>query len=172
MSWSGEEAGRLCMDKSARLHRGAPLSSCLYVNNKHNYIVFNNTNMTTYIPSLTLPAFLFEQPAAAVLLPVAAGTAIGKNLAWKTLVDSPKHPPGFAISPSETKKFHAALRQPPLKPPGWLFGPVWTSLYGMMGYAAYRAWTIGTTSIDPRKVQLARVRCCVFTGHCAALTVP
>ena len=33
--------------------------------------------MTTYIPSLTLPAFAFEQPLVSVLLPVAAGTAIG-----------------------------------------------------------------------------------------------
>lgn len=120
--------------------------------------------MTTYIPSLTLPAFLFEHPAAAVLLPVAAGTAIGKkaSCSWERRSGGKKKQLsdqllGFAISPSETKKFHAALRQPPLKPPGWLFGPVWTSLYGMMGYAAYRAWTIGTTSIDPRKVQLARV---------------
>lgn len=33
--------------------------------------------MTTYLPSLTLPSFLFEHPAAAILLPVACGTAIG-----------------------------------------------------------------------------------------------
>jgi benzodiazapine receptor len=96
--------------------------------------------MTTYIPSLTLPAFLFNQPAVAVLLPIAAGTAIG-----------------FSVSPSSTKKSYAALRQPPLRPPPWVFGPVWTTLYGMMGYAAYRAWTIGTSSIDPRKVLLAKV---------------
>jgi benzodiazapine receptor len=36
--------------------------------------------MTAYIPSLTLPSFLFENPAAAILLPVACGTAIGFSI--------------------------------------------------------------------------------------------
>jgi benzodiazapine receptor len=36
--------------------------------------------MTAYIPSLTLPTFLFENPAAAILLPVACGTAIGFSI--------------------------------------------------------------------------------------------
>jgi len=36
--------------------------------------------MTTYIPSLTLPRFLFENAAAAILLPVACGTAIGFSI--------------------------------------------------------------------------------------------
>lgn len=33
--------------------------------------------MTTYIPSLTLPAVLFESAPASILLPIAAGTAVG-----------------------------------------------------------------------------------------------
>ena len=33
--------------------------------------------MTAYIPSLTLPAAIFAQPAASILLPVALGTGIG-----------------------------------------------------------------------------------------------
>lgn len=36
-----------------------------------------------------------------------------------------------------------SLNQPPLSPPGWLFPVVWTVLYLLMGYAAYRAWTSG-----------------------------
>jgi hypothetical protein len=42
------------------------------------------TIMTTYIPSLTLPTFLFENPAAAILLPVACGTAIGFSISRMT----------------------------------------------------------------------------------------
>ena len=30
------------------------------------------------------------------------------------------------------------LNQPPLSPPGWVFPIVWTVLYLLMGYAAYR----------------------------------
>lgn len=96
--------------------------------------------MTTYIPSLTLPAFVFEQPAAAVLLPIAAGTAVG-----------------YSTRPKDTQQTYLALRQPPLRPPPWLFGPVWTALYGAMGYAAYRAWTTGMNSFDANKVVLAKV---------------
>ena len=33
--------------------------------------------MTTYIPSLTLPSVIFENAALSVLLPIAAGTAVG-----------------------------------------------------------------------------------------------
>lgn len=33
--------------------------------------------MTTFVPALTLPAAVFEQPAAAILLPVVAGAGIG-----------------------------------------------------------------------------------------------
>lgn len=96
--------------------------------------------MTTYIPSLTLPSIVFEQPAAAILLPVAAGTAVG-----------------FSTSPSSTQKTYLALRQPPLRPPPWIFGPMWTILYGLMGYAAHRAWSAGASSIDPQKIQLTKV---------------
>ena len=32
------------------------------------------------------------------------------------------------------------LKQPPFAPPGWLFPIVWSILYLLMGYAAYRVW--------------------------------
>jgi len=62
-----------------------------------------------------------------------------------------------------TQKTYLALKQPPGNPPGWVFGPVWTCLYASMGYAAYRAWTTGTRSIDPRKVTLARQGATLYT---------
>ena len=34
-------------------------------------------------------------------------------------------------------KDFAALKQPPLSPPGWLFPVVWTILYTLMGVASY-----------------------------------
>lgn len=38
-----------------------------------------------------------------------------------------------------TKKTYHNLQQPPFSPPSWLFGPAWTVLYGLMGYASHHA---------------------------------
>ena len=36
--------------------------------------------------------------------------------------------------------FYGALVRPAWAPPGWLFGPVWTVLYVLMGVAAWLVW--------------------------------
>jgi translocator protein len=36
--------------------------------------------------------------------------------------------------------FYARLELPPWAPPSWLFGPVWSALYLMMGVAAWLVW--------------------------------
>lgn len=37
------------------------------------------------------------------------------------------------------KQIYADMKQPPGKPPSWAFAPVWTTIYGLTGFASYLA---------------------------------
>jgi tryptophan-rich sensory protein len=45
-----------------------------------------------------------------------------------------------AIASVNAAAFYETLQQPAWAPPAWLFGPMWTTLYGLMGIAAWLAW--------------------------------
>lgn len=47
---------------------------------------------------------------------------------------------GAFFSPGE---WYQEMEKPAWNPPGWIFGPVWTSLYLMMAIAAWRVWQNG-----------------------------
>jgi benzodiazapine receptor len=48
---------------------------------------------------------------------------------------------GGAATASSVRTWYPTLRKPPFNPPGWVFGPVWTVLYLLMGAAMYLVWT-------------------------------
>jgi benzodiazapine receptor len=53
---------------------------------------------------------------------------------------------GFIGSIFTTPKisgWYAGIAKPSFTPPGWLFGPVWTFLYLLMGIALYLVWRKG-----------------------------
>ncbi|MFA6605342.1 MAG: TspO/MBR family protein, partial [Patescibacteria group bacterium] len=60
--------------------------------------------------------------SAAILMSLAAG-AIGSAFTF-TGIDS----------------WYQYLNKPSFNPPSWIFGPVWTTLYILMGIALYLIW--------------------------------
>ena len=48
---------------------------------------------------------------------------------------------GGAATSSSVRTWYPTLRKPPFNPPGWVFRPVWTVLYLLMGVAIYLVWT-------------------------------
>lgn len=69
----------------------------------------------------------------------------------------------FTISAIPT--WYAGLTKPALNPPGWIFAPVWTALYALMGIAAFIIWKKGLNRKDV-KIALG-----IFIGQLALNTL-
>lgn len=48
---------------------------------------------------------------------------------------------GSIFTASSVSTWYNTLTRPSWNPPSWLFGPVWITLYTLMGIAAYLVWT-------------------------------
>ena len=47
-----------------------------------------------------------------------------------------------AVASAGAGAFYAELTRPDWAPPGWLFGPVWSALYALMGISAWLVWRV------------------------------
>ena len=50
---------------------------------------------------------------------------------------------GSIFTSASIPTWYAALEKPSFNPPNWLFGPVWTALYILMGISAFLVWRVG-----------------------------
>ncbi|MBU2632876.1 tryptophan-rich sensory protein [Patescibacteria group bacterium] len=50
---------------------------------------------------------------------------------------------GSVFTVSSISTWYATLNRPFFAPPNWIFGPVWTTLYFLMGVAFYLIWRQG-----------------------------
>ena len=59
---------------------------------------------------------------------------------------------GSLATSTELTTWYSALSKPAWNPPNWLFGPVWSTLYVLMGIALFLVWREG---LDRRDVRYA-----------------
>lgn len=112
----------------------------------------NRTDNMSYIPSITLPDAVFNTPAISILLPL--GLGLGAGYISSIVSDTPE-------------KAYKQWKLPPYRPPPQVFAPVWTALYGLMGYGAYRAWNTGMSSLNPLVIEDTRRGATLYTVQLA-----
>lgn len=61
-------------------------------------------------------------------------------IGWLLLAFAAAAVGGFASASAGA--FYGELTRPTWAPPGWLFGPVWSVLYALMGIAAWLVWRV------------------------------
>jgi tryptophan-rich sensory protein len=58
---------------------------------------------------------------------------------------------GSFFTVSAIENWYSFLEKPLLSPPNWIFGPVWTLLYVLMGVAAFLVWEKGGKKAEAKK---------------------
>jgi benzodiazapine receptor len=76
-----------------------------------------------------------ERPVLSLLVVVLACEVVGAS--------------GSVFTVTSLGSWYRTLTQPPLAPPDWVFGPVWTTLFALMGVAAWLVWREGLRYGDP-----------------------
>ena len=57
---------------------------------------------------------------------------------------------GSIFTTASIPTWYTTLEKPSFNPPNWLFGPVWTILFILMGISAFLVWRVGLSEPDVR----------------------
>lgn len=58
---------------------------------------------------------------------------------------------GSVLTTPGLEPWYAGLAKPSFNPPNWIFAPVWTTLYVLMGYALWQIWAQPGPSNQPAR---------------------
>ena len=89
--------------------------------------------------SSTVRRFPRDRPVLAVVLSVLAVEIIGAS--------------GAVFTAQGLEAWYGTLTRPEIAPPNWVFGPVWTALFALLGVAVWLVWRQATSR--PAAVRLA-----------------
>lgn len=64
---------------------------------------------------------------------------------------------GSVFTMPAIKGWYSSLNKPPFNPPSWVFGPVWTTLFLLMGISLYFVWKKNFTPKEPLKFSKAKI---------------
>ncbi len=93
-------------------------------------------------------SFARERPVLSLLVAVLAVEIVGAS--------------GAVFTARGLEEWYGTLVRPELAPPDWVFAPVWTTLFALMGVALWLVWR--QAGANPRAVRLAAL---VFGVHFA-----
>jgi len=71
---------------------------------------------------------------------------------------------GGAITATSVDTWYQALEKPPFNPPDWVFAPVWTALYILMGVAAWRIWRLRSSKAHRIALSVFGLQLCLNLG--------
>lgn len=61
---------------------------------------------------------------------------------------------GSVFTAPSIPTWYASLQRPEFSPPNWIFGPVWTTLYALMGIAAWLVWSSYAQASENKRKQI------------------
>jgi len=72
---------------------------------------------------------------------------------------------GSFFTVSSVSSWYNLLNQPAFRPPNWLFGPVWTTLYTLMGISFYLIWIKLKDKKYSKKAKVIKLSLMIFLIH-------
>jgi tryptophan-rich sensory protein len=85
--------------------------------------------------------FPHERPRISLVLTVLAVELVGAS--------------GAVFTARGLASWYGTLQRPALAPPNWVFGPVWTTLFALMGIAVWLVWRRVSSPRYERRAQIA-----------------